>query len=84
MIISGSRATLTKICYDLKAGFIWEKLSYGQWPGDQLKSSPYRDKIMNQDKKIVDYIKVSKQYEKLEIVCKVEKMIAWIRFWWKL
>jgi hypothetical protein len=30
---------------------------------------------MNQDKKnIVDYIKVSKQYEKLYIVCKVEKI----------
>ena len=29
---------------------------------------------MNQDKKIVDYIKVSKQYEKLDIVCKVEKI----------
>ena len=51
MIIYGSWATLTKICYDLKAGFVWERLSKGQWPGDQLKSSPYRDKIMNQDQK---------------------------------
>ena len=48
LIISDS--TLTKICYDLKTSFVWEKFSYGQWPGGQLKSSPYRDKIMNQEK----------------------------------
>ena len=72
LIISDS--TLTKICYDLKTSFVWEKFSYGQWPGGQLKSSPFRDKIMNQDKKIVDNIKVSIKYEKLYIVCKVEKI----------
>ena len=49
LIISDS--TLTKICYDLKTSFVWEKFSYDQWPGGQLKSSPYRDKIMNQEKK---------------------------------
>ena len=63
MIIYGSWATLTKICYDLKAGFVWERLSKGQWPGVQLKSSPYRDKIMNQDQKKMTTIdiKVCKQ-----------------------